>query len=231
MIVGTGMMAKAFENSHLDEHTIVFASGVSNSLETRLSEFDREKKLLEDTILHNTSCKLIYFSTCSISDAAVSDRPYVKHKIFMEDFLASLTPNYLICRVSNVVGKNGNPNTLINYLFNCISKDVPYQAWINSERNIIDVSDLVYFVEKLDAINASKKTINIANSSSYKVLSIIHIIESFLQKKSKHESLHKGVKLNISTEDISLLVPNFADRFKTEHMYITDILKKYYFNA
>lgn len=230
MIVGAGMMAKAFENSILNPNTIVFASGVSNSLETRLSEFEREKKLLEQTVFNNENCKLIYFSSCSIYDGAVSDRLYVKHKIFMENYLASLTDNYLICRVSNVVGKNGNPNTLINYLYNCINNNISFQAWINSERNIIDVSDLVYFVEKLDAINLSQKTINIANVSSYKVLSIIHIIENYLQKKSRHESLNKGVAMNINTDDISLVIPNFSDRFFTENIYISTILKKYFSN-
>ena len=42
MVVGNGLIAKAFEFYLKDDHTIIFASGVSNSLEQKRSEFERD---------------------------------------------------------------------------------------------------------------------------------------------------------------------------------------------
>ena len=48
MVVGTGLLAKAFLEYENDDNIIVFASGVSNSKEISREEFDREKLLLND---------------------------------------------------------------------------------------------------------------------------------------------------------------------------------------
>ncbi|MEJ2498930.1 MAG: hypothetical protein P8Y46_06430 [Sulfurovaceae bacterium] len=50
MIIGNGMLAHEFSDYKDDNDIIIFASGVSNSGETRESEFEREKELLTKTI-------------------------------------------------------------------------------------------------------------------------------------------------------------------------------------
>jgi hypothetical protein len=66
MVVGNGMLARKFANYINDDSVVIFASGVSNSLEIARSEFIREQLLLEKTILENVEKKIIYFSTCSM---------------------------------------------------------------------------------------------------------------------------------------------------------------------
>ena len=65
MIVGNGLIAKAFDNFK-DDKVIIFASGVSNSLEQRKQEFDREN-ILSNVINENPE-KIVYFSTCYFND-------------------------------------------------------------------------------------------------------------------------------------------------------------------
>ena len=50
MIIGNGLIASAFAGYEYCKNLLIFASGVSNSLETHLEPYERERKLLEKTI-------------------------------------------------------------------------------------------------------------------------------------------------------------------------------------
>ena len=64
MIIGNGLLANSIKEIDTD-NVLFFASGVSNSLETRKDAFLREENLLVNHTL-NQKNKFIYFSTCSI---------------------------------------------------------------------------------------------------------------------------------------------------------------------
>ena len=54
MVRGCGLMASAFVNDYEnDNNFIIFAAGVSNSLETNISDFNREEDLLIKTLVEN----------------------------------------------------------------------------------------------------------------------------------------------------------------------------------
>ncbi len=55
MVIGTGLIANLFaEYNDLDNY-VLFASGVSNSLEKNVKAFDREKKSAETYYYHQSS--------------------------------------------------------------------------------------------------------------------------------------------------------------------------------
>ena len=111
MIVGRGLIANLFTDS--DRNDIVFfASGVSNSLETRPEEFKREENLINETISENSEKIFVYFSTCSIYDSSKTGSDYVLHKLKMEQLIKQSCEKYLILRVSNAVGSGGNRSCL-----------------------------------------------------------------------------------------------------------------------
>ena len=57
MIIGNGLLAKAFIEYKNNDEIVIFASGVSNSLEEKQSEFKRETDLLKLAILKSiVSC-------------------------------------------------------------------------------------------------------------------------------------------------------------------------------
>jgi len=60
-IIGNGDLAQALKKVKVD--ALFFASGVSNSSETRESEYQREKDLL---LRQGKSKRLVYFSSLSI---------------------------------------------------------------------------------------------------------------------------------------------------------------------
>ena len=92
MVVGTGLIAKAFLEYENDDNIIVFASGVSNSKEISIDEFDREKLLLNDYLeKYGKNKHFIYFSTCSIYDTYFERSEYSKHKINMEKILMTFS--------------------------------------------------------------------------------------------------------------------------------------------
>jgi hypothetical protein len=104
MIVGRGDIASVLPDSDL----LFFASGVSNSAETRASEFNRESSLL---MSQSPSAHLVYFSSLCIF---TSSTPYARHKWFMEGLVKSF-PSHTIIRLGNITWGT-NPHTLLNHL-------------------------------------------------------------------------------------------------------------------
>src|SRR5690554_2026187 len=141
MIVGNGLIANAFREYDRDD-VIFFASGVSNSLETDQAQFDREENLIRKTIEENPGKIFVYFSTCSIYDSSKNASFYVNHKLNMEHLVASDCEKYLIARVSNAVGKGGNPNLLMNYIYRSILNQTKITIHQNAKRNLIDIEDI-----------------------------------------------------------------------------------------
>lgn len=106
MIVGDGDIASVLVDR---EGFIFFASGVSNSKETRDSEYRRELDLL---LAQDKTKHLVYFSSLSIF---YTNNRYTEHKELAEDLVKRKFPHYTIIRLGNISwGKN--PNTIINYL-------------------------------------------------------------------------------------------------------------------
>ena len=106
MIVGRGDIASVLPKK---SDLLFFSSGVSNSGETRESEYKRERDLLLE---QHTGSHIVYFSTLSIF---YSDTRYTQHKLDMEAMIKENFPKYCIVRLGNI-SWGTNPNTLINYL-------------------------------------------------------------------------------------------------------------------
>ena len=84
MIIGNGLLAKAFSDFENNEKILIFASGVSNSNETRRQEFEREEILLRKGLTTHKDKLIIYFSTCSVYEPSTNYREYTRHKLDME---------------------------------------------------------------------------------------------------------------------------------------------------
>lgn len=113
MIIGNGDIASVLPDR---EDKLFFASGVSNSQETRREEYEREKKLLltQDRYRH-----IVYFSSLAIF---FGDSLYVQHKRRMEGLIKKRFKHYTIIRIGNITwGKN--PHTIINFIKNQIKNN------------------------------------------------------------------------------------------------------------
>lgn len=115
-IIGSGNIARCLTDR---EGAIFFASGVSNSRCESLSEFARERELIEEVITMNALAdkrRTIFYFT-SIASSIDSRIKYFMHKVIMENILKQLCSRYVILRIGNLIGDT-NPNTFINYIKN-----------------------------------------------------------------------------------------------------------------
>lgn len=225
MIIGNGLVASLFNNND-KEDVIFFASGVSNSLETDVKQFEREENLIRKTLDENPDRLFIYFSTCSIYDSSKADSPYVLHKLKMEQIIKKQCPHYLIQRVSNVVGNGGNPNLLMNYLVRSVKSGETINVHTKATRNLIDAED----VKKITLENIEKQNlnriINIAYVQNYSIIEILEIIEKHYEVNLNLNLINKGSGYDINIPDIeSYFIKN---KMLNKVEYLSSILNKYY---
>lgn len=225
MIIGRGLIASLFINNDRDD-IIFFASGVSNSLEDNPQEFLREENLIRTTIEEHPKKIFIYFSTCSIYDSSKTGSDYVLHKLKMEQLVKHSCDKYLILRVSNAVGKGGNPNLLMNYLIRSVRNNDTINVHTKATRNLIDADDIRNITFRLIKNESFNKIINVAYLQNYGIIEILEIIERFYNTKLNLNLIKSGSGYDIN-------IPDVEDYFRINNLnnkesYLCRILEKYY---
>jgi nucleoside-diphosphate-sugar epimerase len=199
MLIGNGLIAKGFEAYINNDNFLLFASGVSNSKEININEFDRELNLIKFYINNEKTKKFIYFSTCSIYDTGLKNSLYICHKLSIEKYISDNCKNFIIFRLPNVVGNIGNKNTFFNYFKNCILENREIIIYKNATRYLIDILDiktlLPFFIESLDIKN---KIINVAFNNKMSILDIVNIFESILKSNTKKKIINAGNDYDIN---------------------------------
>ncbi len=192
MIVGRGLIANAFEKVQMSDDVLVFASGVSNSKETNPLQFEREANLLKRVIQENPKSKLVYFSTASVLDPQLNTEPYASHKLRCEELIRMHCPRHLILRVTNVVGKSGNPNTVFKFFVDNIRSETSFELWRNACRNLVDIEDVVRITRALLATNKPAETFLLANPVNHAVPELVATLEQKLGKRAVCTHTDKG---------------------------------------
>lgn len=227
MIIGNGLIGSLFKDCD-QGHVIFFASGVSNSLEQRKEEFLREENLIRKTIASYPEKVFVYFSTCSIYDSTKTGSPYVLHKLKMEQLIANACAEYMILRVSNAVGKGGNPNLLLNYLVRSAQNAEPITVHTKAKRNLIDVEDIKNITLELLDQKHYNKVINVAYICNYSIIEILEAIERETNVQLKLDLVKSGSGYEI---DISEIENYFKNRnLVHKETYLNNIIKKYHTN-
>lgn len=222
MVIGIGMLANAFKNYLNDDNIIIFASGVSNSQEQNIKEYEREFDLL--SLYSHSTKKLIYFSTCSIFDKSLEDSKYIKHKIRIETFIKENFKNYLIFRLPNVIGKTNNNNTSFNYFKNKIINQEEIQIQVNAIRYFIDVDDLVNILPIIIS-SQTNQTINVCFNNKIYIKDLISIFENILKISAKKVFIDKG--LNYSVDNLYFMNIVRKNNLKINENYNFNLIKKY----
>ncbi|OVE58254.1 NAD(P)-dependent oxidoreductase [Chryseobacterium mucoviscidosis] len=221
MIIGNGLIAKSLKNIDTEEH-LYFASGVSNSLETRSSEFEREFSLLKNNITLHKENKLFYFSTLSVNDLSKQQSPYVLHKLEIENFIKQHCKNYIILRIGNIVGNGGNPNTLFNFLKSQIIQGNHFMLHQKARRLLLDIDDITKFLES-NCTNVNNQTINFAYPYYYDLKEIVGAIQNKLQKEANYQESDEGDFYKV---DFDESVNDFFRGIDAEN-YLKNLAEKY----
>ena len=98
MIIGNGLIARAFSRFKQRPDIHIFASGVSNSGEVLDAAFERERNLLQDVISRNPGGRVVYFGSCGVTSDSAGLTPYMRHKLRMESLVTS-SPTGLVLRL------------------------------------------------------------------------------------------------------------------------------------
>ena len=229
MIVGSGLIARAFIEGGANalDDTCFYAAGVSNSGCKDEREYQRERVRLDAAMAGcQASERFVYFSSCSIEDAASRDSEYVQHKLRMESLVRERA-RHLILRLPQVAGNTPNPHTLLNYIHARIARSERFHIWGGATRNIIDVEDIVKIAMDLIATEgANDETINIANPHSTSMFDIVHAMERVLDTRGVFDILDKGSGVMIDTGRISASIKRCEITFGDA--YLGNIIEKYY---
>jgi hypothetical protein len=228
-IIGSGFLAKSFLKriKKINNNTVIFVSGVSNSSSLKKKEYAREAKKIKNLNIKKESL-LVYFSSCGIMDPSRRKKSYFQHKERMEKIIKKIFNNFLIIRLPEVVGRSKNKNTLVNFFYNKIVSGEKFYIFKNSKRNLINIIDVVKIsIFLMNSRNLKNDTVNVANPKFYDPLKIVKNLEKNLSKKGKYEVIDKKTKhWSIDLRKIKKLIPNYSNMFKKD--YLIKILKHYY---
>jgi nucleoside-diphosphate-sugar epimerase len=220
------MLARAFEpHFGSNDEVVVFASGVSNSLETRSSEFAREEALLRAWLATGPG-RLVYFGSCGVTAPQASLTPYMRHKQRMESIALSRAGS-LVVRLPQVVGPSGNPHTLTNFIRDRIVSGEHFTVWANAERNLIDICDIVGIATVLIREGGENpRVIPIAARKPLLMPQIVAIFERVLGRPADCSIIAAGAPMDIDTA----VADSVASRLGIDlgDGYVERVIRKYY---
>lgn len=229
MIVGTGMLAKAFAPRFADDSDVlVYAAGVSNSGCTDEREFAREHASFERSVGQPGAQRIVvYFSTCSVEDPAAGGAPYVRHKLEMESRVRE-QPRHLLLRLPQVAGRTPNPHTLLNYLHARIARSERFALWVNARRNVIDLDDVVATVVAVFARGgvARGSMLSIASPFSHSAREVVAAMERVTGKRAIFDEVARGSSYAVDVEPVLPLFVAAGIRF--DDGYLDRVVRKYY---
>lgn len=229
MVVGHGMMAKVFAAFAGDPHVVIFASGVSNSLETDAAAFRREKELLLKTRAAHPDALVVYFGTCSVHDPDRRDTPYVRHKLEMEGLLARSTGPWLVLRLPLAIGPGHRGQTLAKYLHGRIVRGEAFEVWARSSRYALDVEDALRIATRLIADRSGWNRIVEIAFRAFPVLDFVKVLESITGKRANYALLDKGQQYLLQCPEADRLARELG--IDVSEQYLERVLRKYFRRA
>jgi nucleoside-diphosphate-sugar epimerase len=226
MVVGNGMIAKSFSAYINREDVVIYASGVSNSAEDSEDKFQREIALIKNCIEKNVNCLIVYFSTCSVSDESLIDTKYVKHKIFIEDYIKKNASSFIVFRLPIVIGKTDNKFTLFNFFQEKLSTNQELFIQKNAYRYLVDVDDVSNVLSQIiESKNFLNSTVEVTFSESISVLEMANVMKKCICSDSKINLVDGGGSYRVDNS----LVENFIynNKIVISKEYNKEVLKKY----
>ncbi len=221
-IIGNGMIAQSFKDYDFGP-VCIFASGVSDSTESDTSKYLKEYELVKRMLNESESNLFVYFSTLSVLKCDYTE--YVKHKLFIEFYIKSVTNNFLILRLPNIVGKTKSENQLLPFLYNSLLKKEKIQVKKDTIRDLIDVEDLPKIVE----FCIDKNINGIINTSLENKIKVIDIIDYLIKINDIKDS---NVELIDGHQNIEYVndIKNYYEDLSMKNVNLTPnkIIEKYY---
>jgi len=226
MVVGDGMLATAFLKAAINtDNNLIFASGVSNSMEREPGEFKRETDLLLS--YSKTRLRLVYFSTVSIFDPSLAKYPYILHKLNIEKIIQDNFSKYFIIRLPIVIGKSNNPNTLTNFFYLSLINNHPFRLYLNATRYLIDLDDVVKLSSLIIQKTEDNQILNLVLDNKISAVELVMMLSEITGKQGNYNMIPEGSDYNVDYLYFKELIGE--EQFKIDRKkYTFNLLNKYY---
>lgn len=226
MVIGNGLLAKAFATFSSDNSVVIFASGVSDSTCSDEREYERETKLLEETIQRYSGAILVYFSTTGVKDPDLQNTRYVLHKKSMEEKILLGCKAYSILRVSNVVGVGGNKKNILNFLIEKIKNQEPFEVWLGSARNFVGINEVFLLVKSLIADGRFlNQTVDIVAPESIRIIDLVDYLGNLLGTKPQYSVINRGGQPAYDHEICNTLRRDYNINMDSKYQY--ELIRKH----
>jgi NDP-hexose 4-ketoreductase len=242
-IVGNGFIARHLRAAVGDHPDVVaLAAGVSSTSTTSAEQFGREQDLLDQVLKRcdDEGKRLVFFSTASAAMygepgcpgredvAAVPQSPYGRHKLGLEERIASSGVGHLILRLGHAIGRGQPPHQLLPALVQQIGSG-RVRVYRGAHRDIVDIADVMAVIDTLllDP-RADSLIVNVASGVEVPIEDIVGHIEHRLGVAAEHEIVvtAQPISGHISTERLRRLAPAIAGRLAADGYY-RSVLDRY----
>lgn len=215
----------------------VIAAGVSTTAVDSPAEFDREAELVYQVIrrCRAENRMVVFLSTSSHAIYGADDSPgtedgpifptsvYGRHKLALETAVRGADVDWLILRLTHLVGDRQPPHQLLPLLVAGVRAG-RVTVHRNTRRDLVDVRHLVVALDRLLADGTRNTVVNIASGVPLRTESIVRGIEQRLGRVAEWHMVDvPPTNTVVSTERLRTLVPEVADfRFRPD--YLSELL-------
>jgi nucleoside-diphosphate-sugar epimerase len=220
-IVGRGFLARhlARISSRRHRDAVAFAAGVSSTRDVSTDSSQRETHLLQTTLqrCRDTDRTLVFFSTASAAvygsgrpgaetDPAIANSPYGAHKLALERRVVESGADFLVLRMSHLVGADQRPHQLFPTLVSAaLSGRVELQQ--QATRDVLGVDDAVTLVDELLARDVRNRIVNVASGHSVDVEDVVDWLSRRLGVRPQIVRRNTGSRHLVSIERLAGIVP------------------------
>ncbi|CAM3750507.1 NAD-dependent epimerase/dehydratase family protein [Kibdelosporangium persicum] len=212
----------------MDRHpdVVVIAAGVSSTSARSLAEFARERELVRDVlrkcsmfgktvVFLSTASHAMYGSTTDPVSENTSVRPvspYGRHKRGLEQLVMESDVDWLILRISHVIGPGQPAHQLLPALIEQIRSGAVV-VHTGAHRDLIDVADLIDCVDALLRRDVRQEIVHVASGRANSIEWIVEALEHRLETHAERLFVPGPVvRTLVSTDKLRGFAPDIVAR-------------------
>lgn len=238
-VIGSGFLAGNLATlAPAHPGVVVAAFGVSVAAGIPEADFAREATRLYELIsrCERRQERLVFFSTAAAAMYAVpgkagtEDGPvfpstaYGRHNLALEAVLAASPIDYLVLRLTHVVGPAQHAQMLVPSLVRQVQSGV-VRLYRGARRDLIDVADVVTVVDRLLATGVGRTVVNVASGTAVPIERLVDHVEAELGLRADREYVSEVASQPVSVARLHRLVPEAAMIGRDD--YYRRVLSKY----
>jgi len=185
---GNAYKYKAIEDPHFD-----FIASVTSVAEY-IHNIKFKKFILISTVdvYSDTSSLKNTYESVEIDEDKLNNYGY--HKLLAENYVRHFCENYLIFRLSGLVGKGLKKNPIYDF----IHKDKKVMISKKSKMNIINTEYVAQIIFKIINLNINNETFNLASENSIYIKDLKKILNFDSEYTQKSEKYLQNYKINVN---------------------------------